>query len=289
MTPGPTTGLVDLLASDPQVAAAVDRAREACGRLRWHQALRRRTAEVRAESIVRGARASAALDGVRLTEDVYRDALRGTRPLPHYAAGDAAAGALRVTALATDLGLGPATPGFGVLARLHLAAVADGAVPGLDREQWGRPRTGQERPLDLVALPAAPRGEDLGAVLARLREVLAAPATVPGLIVASVASGLILATRPFVAGNGVVSRAVLRMLAVHRGLDPTGTSVPEAGIAEDPVAHASHAGALARALTSPEAGEPEAWRAWTVFCADAVVRGATAGEGAADAVLRGRP
>ncbi|WP_460459902.1 hypothetical protein [Angustibacter peucedani] len=49
--------LVDL----PGVAEAVDAAREACTQLRWHQALRRRTDEARAETTARAARATAEL------------------------------------------------------------------------------------------------------------------------------------------------------------------------------------------------------------------------------------
>ena len=50
------------ISSWPEVAEAMDEAREACTQLRWHQALRRRIPEAAAESRVRGAAASAELD-----------------------------------------------------------------------------------------------------------------------------------------------------------------------------------------------------------------------------------
>ena len=53
------------LAALPGVPEATAAAREACTRLRWHEALRRRIPEAAAESRVRGARASAALEGAR--------------------------------------------------------------------------------------------------------------------------------------------------------------------------------------------------------------------------------
>ncbi|MGL5816001.1 MAG: hypothetical protein ACRCYR_00450, partial [Phycicoccus sp.] len=47
----------------PGVAGQVDAARSACAQLRWHPALRRRVPEAAAESLVRGAVASAGLEG----------------------------------------------------------------------------------------------------------------------------------------------------------------------------------------------------------------------------------
>ncbi|MFS0705943.1 hypothetical protein AB6N23_15640, partial [Cellulomonas sp. 179-A 9B4 NHS] len=51
------------LAAVPAVAEAVAAARAACEELRWHEAFRRRSREVRAEAGLRAAAASAALDG----------------------------------------------------------------------------------------------------------------------------------------------------------------------------------------------------------------------------------
>src|SRR5450756_213392 len=65
------------LSALPGVSEATDAARQACTQLRWHQALRRRIPAAAAESRVRGARASAALDGAEVDVDVVRDLMRG--------------------------------------------------------------------------------------------------------------------------------------------------------------------------------------------------------------------
>ena len=49
----------------------------------------------------------------------------------------------------------------------------------------------------------------------------------PALVVAAVVHGELLTLRPFAAANGVVARAVARLLLTARGLDPTGSLVAE--------------------------------------------------------------
>src|SRR5665811_699174 len=71
-----------LLSALPGVPEATDAAREACTQLRWHQALRRRIPSAAAESRVRGARASAALDGAEIDLAVVRDLMRGATAWP---------------------------------------------------------------------------------------------------------------------------------------------------------------------------------------------------------------
>ncbi|TGY78393.1 cell filamentation protein Fic, partial [Cellulomonas shaoxiangyii] len=60
------------LAAAPAVADAVASARTACEALRWHEGFRRRWREVRAETGLRAAAASAALDGAPVGVDVLR-------------------------------------------------------------------------------------------------------------------------------------------------------------------------------------------------------------------------
>ncbi len=73
---------LNALATLPGVPEQTTAAREACTRLRWHEALRRRIPEAAAESRVRGAQASAALEGANLPVDVVRDLMRGARSWP---------------------------------------------------------------------------------------------------------------------------------------------------------------------------------------------------------------
>ncbi|MBO0830169.1 MAG: oxidoreductase, partial [Streptosporangiales bacterium] len=75
MTPAPQDPLA-ALGMLPGVADAVAEAREATDRVARHRVLRRHAPVVAAESALRGARASAALEGV----DVPLDELRSTPP-----------------------------------------------------------------------------------------------------------------------------------------------------------------------------------------------------------------
>ncbi|WP_369140800.1 hypothetical protein [Modestobacter versicolor] len=126
--PDPLAPLLEL----PGVAAAAEDARAAVDRLLGHKVLRRESAGVSAESALRGARASATLEGV----DVPLAELRAggvTDPVVQ--------GSLRVS-----VGLGAMVetweraPGQ-VLARLHVLAATDLADPA----DLGRP-TGQAGP-----------------------------------------------------------------------------------------------------------------------------------------------
>ena len=65
------------LADLPGIRAKAEAVREACTRLRFHEALRRRIPEAAAESRVRGARASAVLDGVDDPLDLVRGLTTG--------------------------------------------------------------------------------------------------------------------------------------------------------------------------------------------------------------------
>lgn len=265
----------------PGVAGAVEEAREACSRLRWHRTLRRRLPECRAESLVRAARASAALDGARLPVDLVRDAARGASELPDDAAGRLVQGALRATAeagrAASDDARGLGVAPWQWVARLHVTAAA-GLV---DADALGRPRHAGEPPVDVPQGGAAPDGEALAVRLRGLRELLSAPPQVPALLVAAVAHGELLAVRPFVAGNGVVARAVARAVVVGRGLDPTGVAVPEAAHQSDTVGYATATAAYA-------SGSLEGVGEWIRHCAWAVVAGAGEGTAVADAVTAGR-
>ena len=86
--PDPTASqraLLDRLAALtelPDVRGRADAAREACTRLRFHEALRRRIPEAAAESRVRGAQASAALDGADVPVGLVRELMSGVRPWP---------------------------------------------------------------------------------------------------------------------------------------------------------------------------------------------------------------
>lgn len=294
----PLGPLLDL----PGVRGSVELARTACEELRWHEAFRRRWREVRAEADLRAARASAAVDGARVPVDLLRGVATGTAEVPGAVRGPAeepepggrpgdggpaadlrlATGALRATVLAAgwrpDLGgrAEPVLPPFAqVVARLHTAAGA-GWLPDDD---LGRLR-GERPPQDLRGLGVAPAGEALAARLALLGRTVETSAA-PALLVAAVAHAELLALRPFVAGNGVVARAVFRLLLAGRGLDPTGAVLPEVGWASTPNPYLAAAAGYAT-------GTPAGVAGWLLTCAQGVRDGAVAGREVADAVLAGR-
>ncbi|QDO90497.1 Fic family protein [Ornithinimicrobium ciconiae] len=270
----------------PGVGDAVDGAREACTQLRWHQALRRRIPEAAAESRVRGATATALLEGsepagsegtVRLVRDLVRGAATWpVDPDPVERVLKASVQVTSATESATSAAL--ASPAQ-LLARLHVAAAADLLPP----DQVGRPRRSGEDSSEFGDLGPAVPAEEVPQRLELIYDLLGAlRAGGSALVVAGLVHAELVSVRPFVTGNGLVARALERV--VHRvgGLDPTGVAVPELG-------HSQKVGADYRgALTAYGQGGTAGVRLWLLHCADAAATGAQAGELIADAVLAGR-
>ena len=148
-----------LAALDP-VDEAVTRARNACTELRWHNALRKRMPECRAEATVRAARSSSALEGARYPIAYVREVIGAGREVPDDMSGTQLSAAVRVAAVAQEYSEKPDALRGGtahILSKLSLAAGA-GLVP---EEQLGRPRLTGEVPGDLGGLPPAPGPEEL--------------------------------------------------------------------------------------------------------------------------------
>jgi len=245
-SPDPLAPLLDL----PGVREAADSARGAIDRLLAHRLMRNRSAEVSTESALRGARASAALDGV----DV---------PLAELRAGAVddplVQGSLRVSAALGSLTeTWQRAPGQ-VLARLHVLAAAD----LVDRGDLGRP-----------AAHAGPR-------LSGLLGLVSGGSTVPAVLVAGVVHGELASLAPFGTADGVVARAAARLTGITRGLDPKAVSVPEVGFVE------LGREAYGAALAGYASGAPEGLAGWLVHCCRATEHGAAEGLAIAESVLRG--
>ncbi|WP_270887189.1 Fic family protein [Pedococcus sp. 5OH_020] len=268
------------LAQLPGVAEQVTAAREACERLRWHEALRRRVPEASAESRIRGAQASAALEGATVPVDLVRDVMRGAAqwPLRPDPVEQVARGAVQATAESEHLRALVTRAPLQALARLHVAAATGLLAP----DQLGRPRTGAEDSAELLDLgPAAPPAA-LGERLEQLVSLLTGESGAPALLVAALVHAEIATMRPFVRGNGVVARAMERAVVQATGLDPTGVVVTEAG-------HAAQGGpAYLGALAAYGTGTRQGVTLWLGHCAAAVIAGAAAGEQICDAVRAGR-
>ncbi len=268
------------LAALPGVPEANEAAREACTTLRWHQALRRRIPEAAAESRVRGARASAALDGAEMDVDVVRDLMRGATAWPERLGPLEAVlkGAVQATAETEHILAMVVTAPSQALARVHVAA----AGHLLPASQVGRPRQAGEISQEFSDLGPAPDEEGVTARLSGIVQLLLAAKDAPALVVAALVHGELATVRPFVRGNGLVARAMERAVIQASGLDPTGVAVTELGHG------AGGAAAYLGALAAYGSGSPQGVALWITHCAQAVVAGAQEGGRIADAVLVGR-
>jgi hypothetical protein len=226
------------LASAEGVPSAFAAARDGIDVMLRDRGLRRTSPETTAESLLRGAHASGVLAGSGSTLAEVRDG-----------EGDAAAGdAVRV---ATELlGLAPTlrTAPLQALARLHaLAATSSQPV-----ERRGRPRDG-----------------DGARRLRGVADLLTAPTAAPALLVAAVVHAELATAACFGSHDGLVARAVERLVAVARGVDEKSLVVPEAG-------HLALRGAYESNLRGYAEGGRAGVHAWALYAAEAWVAGAEA-------------
>lgn len=233
-----TDPLATLTALDG-VGSAMAAARDGIDALLRDRGLRRTTPDLTAESLLRGAWASAALEGSTAT----LEELRAGCPDP------VATAAVR---LATDLlGVSPTLTRapLQALARLHTLA-ARGSVPDAE---LGRP-----------AGPVA------AARLQALARLLADGSTAPALVTAAVVHAELRTAASFTTHSGLVARAAERLVLVVRGVDPTSLTVPEAG-------HLASGERYEEALAAYAGGSPAGVRAWLLHAAWAYTVGAGAG------------
>lgn len=267
-------------AAEPQVRSEVERAREACTALRWHQALRRRTAQAAAEARVRGARASALLDGADVPLPEVRDLMRGAADQDRVAdpVERTVQAAIQVTAEAEHVRTFLERSPLQALARLHVAA----GTPLLDRERIGRPRRPDEDVAEQIEVGPPVPAQAAAGNLRRVGALVGLGDRAPGVVVAALVHGEIATGRPFAGANGLVARAVERALLQESGVDPTGVAVPEVGH------HARGSGGYVTALQAYASREADGVVFWLRHCAAAVADGAQEGVSVADAVLAGR-
>ncbi|WP_017625932.1 Fic family protein [Nocardiopsis chromatogenes] len=265
-----TTDPLARIAELSGVGEAVDEARTVVDRLLGHRVLRRRSADVSLESALRGAHASAVLDGA----DVSLEQVRAGE------ADDARVkGALRVSGeLGRLVETWPKAPRQ-VLARLHTLAAAD-ALTGDGADRLGRPRAGGETAQDPLGLGAPPSPIEVEARLEALGALLERRSSAPALVVAAVVHGELMALRPFGWGDGLVARAAERLVLIERGLDPKSLAAPELG-------HGQRREGYAEGLRGYLTGTPEGVRTWVLHCCAAVADGARDSLATCEALKRG--
>lgn len=225
----------------PGVADAADAARAALATVHRHPANRRGWPTTAAESVLRGARASAGVEGasVRLDADSEPDEV--------LASALRVAGELTGESLDRAVAVWTRSP-LQQLAHLHLVAASG---PGVDAESLGRPR----------AEPG------IAERLQGLAQLVTGGTRVPAPVLASVVLGEISGLKPFGSSDGIVARAAFRLVAVSTGLDPHALGVPEVTFYRDPRAHQA---ALDGYLSGTEEGMTE----WLLHCCRALEAGA---------------
>jgi hypothetical protein len=200
--------------------------------------LRRTSPEMTAESLLRGAHASAVLEG-------------SASSLAEVRAGEGdeiASDSVRVStsllSLVPALGRSP----LQVFARLHALAATGSVEP----ERLGRPRDAE----------SAARLRDVAAVLTT-------PTEAPALLVAALLHGELATAAPFPSHNGIVARAVERLVLVARGVDAKSLVVPEAG-------HLALRPAYESNLRGYAEGGAAGLHAWALYAAESYAAAAEA-------------
>jgi hypothetical protein len=213
-------------------------ARDGIDALLRDRGLRRTAPETTAESLLRGAHASAVLEGSDATLEMVRQS--GGDPV--------AQAAVRVSA--ELLGLLPtvARAPLQAIARLHTLA-AGGVVADAD---LGRPHDAA----------SASRLQDLGRLLSGATEA-------PALVVAAVVHAELASTAPFASHNGLVARAAERLVLVGRGVDVKSLVVPEAG-------HLALRPEYESNLRGYRDGGAAGVHSWLLYAAEAYTKGAEA-------------
>lgn len=226
------------LATLEGVPSAYAAARDGIDAMLRDRGLRRTAPETTAESLLRGAHASAVLEGSRSTLDEVRAGLADE------VAQDAVRVSTELLSWAPTLSRSP----MQVLARLHTIA----AARTLADDRLGRPRDAES-------------AERLRAVA----EVLAASGDLPAMLIAAVAHAEVADAAPFASHNGVVARALERLVLVSRGVDEKSLVVPERG-------HLDNRGAYESNLAAYRSGGPAGVHAWLLYSAEAYAAGAEA-------------
>jgi hypothetical protein len=177
------------------VASGFAAARDGIDGMLRDRGLRRTSPQLTTESLLRGAHATAVLDGSSSSLDDVR-AGRGD---------EVAQAALRVSVELLALSPVLARSPVQALARLHALAAA-----GSDPDVVGRPRDAD----------AAGRLRQALAVLQGAR---------PALVTAALLHAELVTADAFASANGIVARAAERLVLVGSGVDPKSLVVPEAG------------------------------------------------------------
>lgn len=313
--PDPLAGLLLL----PGVADSVGETRRAVDAVIGHRVLRQRSAEVSTESALRGAWASAVLDGSAATLEQVHESSEPLASADEHAGhghgsddagfddhddsdghghGDSGGPIM----LPLPPRIPAASPAHGAGGRVTDDPILQGALRvsaalGPLADTWSRaPRQVLARLHVLAAAdlvdPAEAQvrlgrpqpGPDAGETAARLDALatLLSPGgtAAPAGVLAAIVQGELLALRPFGTADGVVARAAARLTFVERGLDPKSLMALEVGQLE-------LREEFDEALDGYRSGASAGVARWIVFCGRADVLGARETLAICEALQRG--
>ena len=234
MNPDPLASLVSL----EGVASAYAATRDGIDAVLRDRGLRRTPPETTVEALLRGAYASAALEGSTSTLEEVREG-RGD---------ETAEAAVRVSTELLSLTSVLSRSPLQALARIHALAAAGTLAD------------------DLVGRPADAAGAER---LRGLADLLTAGTSAPALVLAAVVHAEVATGVPFASHNGIVARAAERLVLVARGVDGTSVLVPEAG-------HLALRAAYESNLRAYRDGGPAGVHAWLLYAAEAYAAGVEA-------------
>lgn len=220
------------------VASGFAAARDGIDVMLRDRGLRRTSPETTAESLLRGAHASAVLEGSSSSLGEVR-ASGGD-----LIAQDAVRLSTELLSLVPVVKHAP----LQAFARLHALAAAG----SLEAEELGRPRSA-----------------DSAERLRRLSDLLLAPTSAPALVVAAFTHADLATAAPFASHNGLVARAAERLILVARGVDEKSLVVPEAG-------HLALRAAYESNLRGFREGGQAGAHSWLLYAAEAYAAGAEA-------------
>jgi hypothetical protein len=200
--------------------------------------LRRTGPEMTAESLLRGAHASAVLEGSGSSLTEVREG----------AGDEIAADAVRVSTELLSLVPVVRRSPLQAFARLH-ALAGYGSLPA---DRLGRPRDAES-----------------AAVLHTIADLATAATEAPALAVAAVVHAELVVNAPFPSHNGIVARASERLLLATKGVDEKSLVVPEA-------AHLALRAEYESNLRGYASGKASGIHAWLLYAAEAYAAAAEA-------------
>ena len=259
--PDPLAPLMEL----EGVAEAAQRAADAVSGVHRHRANLRKWNVTGSESVLRGARASAWLEGGEpampaegdVTDPTLAAALRAADPISPETIDET----VRVWRRAP----------IQVLARLALIASPTG--PELADAPTDARSSDAGRPVGDEELSAAMKEQRLHL----LGDLVSGGTSVPDTVLSAVVHGELLTMRPFADNNGIVARAASRLTTIAGGSDPRGLGVPEVYWTR----HRDEYRAAAEAFAS---GDTEGVRRWILLHLAGLEAGAVEARGIAEAV-----